>query len=271
MPTMPSAGRATKVFRRASATLFAMLMIVGVTACEVAPSTGDAGVRQVTVVGSGTVQGAPDTFTVDFGIEFTAPDVTTAMNQTSERAGTVIQALVDDGVERKNISTTNVDVQPVYATAPVTDGTQDTSTSTTQQQEDGTTATAVPSTTTPVAYRATNSLSVKIDDPDSASQVLARIISSGGDATRLNSVGYSIADDSQLVKDARARAFNDAKDRAQQYAELSGLTLGSVISISEASSSSPSPENRAMAAAPVPVEPGQQSVSFSVTVIFELN
>ena len=59
------------------------------------------------------------------------------------------------------------------------------------------------------------------------------IVSTGGDATRINSVNYSIEDDSQLVKDARARAFKDAKDRAEQYAQLSGLTLGKVISISE--------------------------------------
>jgi hypothetical protein len=36
-------------------------------------------------------------------------------------------------------------------------------------------------------------------------------------------------------KDARARAFQDAKSRAEQYAQLSGLSLGKVISISEAS------------------------------------
>ena len=44
-------------------------------------------------------------------------------------------------------------------------------------------------------------------------------------------MNFSINDDSQLVKDARARAFEDAKDRAQQYADLSGLKLGKVISI----------------------------------------
>jgi uncharacterized protein YggE len=77
------------------------------------------------------------------------------------------------------------------------------------------------------------------------------------------------------VKDARARAFTDAKDRAEQYAQLSGLTLGSVISISEvAGTQPPVPMQRdaemAMAA-PVPVEPGQQTVGFSVTVIWELD
>ena len=74
--------------------------------------------------------------------------------------------------------------------------------------------------------------------------MLALIVSTGGDATRISSVSYSIADDSQLVKDARARAFNDAKNRADQYAQLSGLQLGKVLSISEASGGYAAPAGR---------------------------
>ena len=95
----------------------------------------------------------------------------------------------------------------------------------------------------------------------------------GGDATRINSVSYSINDDSQLVKDARARAFNDAKDRAQQYADLSGLALGKVLSISEATDAAqppmPTPMPRAMATE-VPLSPGQQTVGYTVKVVWEL-
>ena len=107
---------------------------------------------------------------------------------------------------------------------------------------------------------------------DAASQALALIVSTGGEATRINSVNFSIEDDSQLVRDARSRAFNDAKDRAQQYAQLSGLKLGNVISISEsAGATPPTPVQAPRAAmAPVPLEPGQQTVGFSVTVIWEL-
>ncbi len=103
--------------------------------------------------------------------------------------------------------------------------------------------------------------------------MLAVIVGAGGDATRINSVSYSIADDSQLVKDARARAFQDAKNRAEQYAQLSGLKLGKVISISEASggaSTMPPAPPRGGTAENVPLEPGQQTVSFSVTAVWEL-
>jgi uncharacterized protein YggE len=154
--------------------------------------------------------------------------------------------LVGFGIDRKDISTTQVSLQPQFAGGD---------------------------STTIIGYRASNSIDVKIRKLDTASQALALIVSTGGDATRINSVNYSIEDDSQLVKDARARAFNDAQDRAQQYAQLSGLSLGKVMSITESAGPTPptpGPSFRGAEAAVVPLEPGQQTVGFSVTVIFEL-
>ena len=207
--------------------------------------------RQVSVLGSGQVQGVPDTLTADVGIEFSAPDVTTAMNQTNDRQLAVINALVGAGLDRKDISTTQVTLQPQYSN-PEPSG-----------------------TATITGYHATNAIRVKIHPTDAASRMLALVVSTGGDAARITSVSYSIADDSQLVKDARARAFNDAKNRADQYAQLSGLRLGKVLSISEAAGSSPtagSPQAPPKAmATPVPLEPGQQTVSFSVTAVWELD
>ncbi|MDT5087750.1 MAG: uncharacterized protein QOG47_457 [Mycobacterium sp.] len=200
--------------------------------------------RQVTVVGSGHVQGVPDTLTADVGIEFTARDVTAAMDQTNTRQQAVIDALANAGADRKDISTTDVTLQPQYDTAGA----------------------AI------TGYRAANAIRVKIHPAGTASRLLAVVVATGGAATRINSVSYSIADDSQLVKDARARAFQDAEDRAAQYAQLSGLGLGKIISISEASGGAApttAPAPRMMPSA-VPLEPGQQTVNFSVNAVWEL-
>jgi uncharacterized protein len=247
---MSIATNAPRLVRRSIALAAAGLAVATLSACNKhSPSQPTANPRQVTVVGSGQVQGVPDTLTTDAGIEFTAPDVTAAMNQTNDRQQAVINALVGAGLDRKDISTTTVTLEPQYST-PGPNG-----------------------TATITGYRATNAIQVKIHPTDAASRMLALIISTGGDATRISSVSYSIADDSQLVKDARARAFNDAKARADQYAQLSGLRLGRVISISEASGPSPGggplAPPRSMAA--VPLEPGQQTVGFSVTVVWELD
>jgi len=237
---MPITRRARLPFRL----LLALGLVVVASACDSTPERVGDNPRQVTVVGSGHVQGVPDTLTADVGIEFTAPDVTAAMNQTNDRQQAVINAVAGAGVDRKDINTTEVSLQPQYDSS-------------------GGTITG---------YRADNSIRVKIHPADSASHVLAVIVGTGGDATRINSVSYSIADDSQLVKDARARAFQDAKDRAEQYAQLSGLGLGKIISISEASGAVPTPTTPLRGGMPsnVPLEPGQQTVSFSVTAVWEL-
>jgi uncharacterized protein YggE len=245
---MPIATLPTRLLVLAAAGL--VVTLAGCDAASGLPTpSADSDVRQVTVAGSGEVKGTPDTLNVNASIEAIAPDVTGAMNQTSDRQQAVINALVDAGVDRNDISTSQVSLQPQFS--PTTDS------------------------TTISGYRASNTIDVKIRQLDAASQALALIVSTGGNATRINSVNYSIDDDSQLVRDARSRAFNDAKDRAEQYAQLSGLTLGKVISISEvAGTQPPVPMPRGGAemamAAPVPVEPGQQTVGFSVTVIWEL-
>jgi len=248
---MPIATKAPRFVRRSIALAAAGLAVAALPGCDKhnAPQPG-ANPRQVTVIGSGQVQGVPDTLTADVGIEFTAPDVTTAMDQTNERQQAVINALVGAGMDHKDISTTAVTLQPQYSNPE-------------------------PSGTAKItAYRASNAIRVKIHPTDAASRMLALIVSTGGDATRISSVSYSIADDSQLVKDARARAFDDAKNRADQYAQLSGLRLGRVLSISEASGATPlggGPPAPPRAMAAVPLEPGQQTVGLSVTVVWELD
>ncbi|MBW0015747.1 SIMPL domain-containing protein [Mycobacterium sp.] len=248
---MPIAPNAAKSVRRCITVAAAGLAVAAVSACDKNhPAPAEAKPRQVTVIGSGHVQGVPDTLTADVGIEYTAPDVTAAMNQTNDRQQAVIDALAAAGLDRKDINTATVTLEPQYGN-PGPNG---------------------PATIT--GYRATNAIRVKIHPADAASRMLALIVSTGGDATRITSVSYSIADDSQLVKDARARAFNDAKSRADQYAQLSGLRLGRVLSISEASGGPPAagaPPAPPRGASAVPLEPGQQTVSFSVTAVWELD
>jgi uncharacterized protein len=250
---MPIAARA-KLANRLIVLATAGMVVAGLAACDTSSKAGpsviptaDPDTRQVTVVGSGEVQGRPDTLTAQISIEATAPDVTAAMNQTSDRMQAVINALVNSGIDKTDIATTNVTLQPQYGGGDS------------------------PSI---ISYQASNSVTVKIRNLNTASQTLGLIGTTGGDATRINSVSYAIDDDSQLVRDARTRAFDDAKDRAEQYAQLAGLTLGDVISISESAGTTPptptpTPMPRAAMEA-VPVEPGQQTVSFSVTAIWEL-
>ena len=95
----------------------ALGLAAAASACDHSPERAGDNPRQVTVVGSGHVQGVPDTLTADVGIEFTARDVTGAMDQTNSRQQAVIDALANAGVDRKDISTTDVSLQPQYDNA----------------------------------------------------------------------------------------------------------------------------------------------------------
>jgi uncharacterized protein YggE len=246
---MPKPAQSSRPSIRLLVLASAALAVVGVVGCDAtsAPAAvpGTSAPRQVTVVGEGKVDGTPDTLTLSLSVAGTAPDAVGASNLTSTRATAVTDALAGQGIDRKDISTTTVTLQPQYGS-------------------DGTTVTG---------FQSTNSIDVKVRKIDTGPQVLGVVTTAGGDATRINSVTYSIEDDSQLVKDARARAFADAKNRAQQYAQLSGLDLGKVLSIAEAGAvpppPQPSPVRYDMATA-VPMSPGQQTVGFSVTAVWEL-
>lgn len=225
------------------------LAVAAVAACDAQPAAqggGGAAPRQVTVVGEGKVEGTPDVATVNASIVSTAADGATASEQTNTRMTQVIDTLKTQGIDAKDITTSDLSVQPQYG--------------------DNSTITG---------YTATNTITVRFRKIDALGPSTATIQVIGGNATRIDSPSFSFSDDSQMIRDARARAFNDAKDRASQYAELAGLGLGQVISITEAGAAVPPPTpmpryGTMEAVAAPPVEPGQQTVGFSVTVVWEL-
>ena len=75
------------VFLRLAVVLLTALLAAGLSGCDSDSTLRQAGdtARQVTVVGNGKVDGAPDTLTANVAITAVAPDVTGAMNQSSEQ------------------------------------------------------------------------------------------------------------------------------------------------------------------------------------------
>nr|WP_306302166.1 SIMPL domain-containing protein [Gordonia araii] len=209
--------------------------------------------RSVTVVGNGKVTGVPDTLSANIGVEAEAPDVSAAINEASDKITKITDAAVAAGVDRKDVQTQQVSISPRYSTPGAGGG-----------------------TSTISGYEATNTVSIKVRDLSKASKVLGDTVTAGGNNTRLSGVSFAIDDDSALMRNAREAAFADAKARADQYARLAGDKLGKALVITESNAVESPPRTYSRGApdsamaAPVPIEPGEQTLNYSVTVKFAL-
>ncbi|MGX1808701.1 SIMPL domain-containing protein [Nocardia sp. NPDC055321] len=207
-------------------------------------SSGSDGDRTVTVVGNGKVQGVPDVLNADLGAEVTAADVSSAVDGVNDKAAAMSAAMVAAGAKKEDIRTSELSVQPTYG----------------------------PEGRTITGYKATNNVHIAVRDLPKASAILDAAVKAGGNDTRISSVAFGLEDNTKLLADARARAFDDAKSRAEQYADLAGAKLNDVRTINEGSSGGDFPVMRdaAPSASGFSLEPGQETVTFTVTVVWDL-
>jgi uncharacterized protein YggE len=231
--------------RRVVAGLVSVPLVLVLAAGCGSDSGGSGRHSDVAVTGTATVSGAPDTLAADLGVQVDGSDVSGAINTANSRIQAVIDAVTAAGVAAKDVRTTDVSLQPQYSS-------------------DG---------STPTGYRAVETVHIVVRDLSKASTVLAAAVHGGGDAARIDGVSFAISDDTKLLADARSRAFADAKAKAEQYASLSGRTLGQVLTIAEHGGSEPSPGNFRLETpvSPVPIAPGDQTISFTVDAKWALD
>jgi uncharacterized protein YggE len=200
--------------------------------------------RTISVTGVGRAAAAADLALFNLAVETQAVTASDALTENNKRVAVVLSALKDHGVQEKDIQTTELTIDPV-------------------------TDNARPPKI--VSYQVRNGLSVELRDIQGAGLVIDAAVQAGGDATRIESISFSFADPSSLLIQARKRAVDDAKDRAQQLADGLGVGLGNVISISE-SDANGGPRRFIGAAAQeaTAILPGQSEVTDQVTVSYEI-
>lgn len=212
------------------------------------PSVADG----ITVVGTGRITGEPDTLRTTVGVEIERDGVDAALEAANDAARRVIGAVRDAGVAEEDVQTSEFSVEPRY-----------------DHPHDG----------QPVlrGYVVRNLVEVRIREPDRAGEVLTAATEAGGDDARVHRVRFALEDNDALLDAARERAFEDARSRAQQYAELAGRGLGPLVSVSEHLSTPPPAERfddtaaRQPAPGAVPIQPGQQEVQVQVTAVWNLD
>jgi uncharacterized protein YggE len=212
------------------------------------------GEQTITLSGSGKVTVVPDRATASLGVQVTKPDARSAMAEANTLQAKVIAALVAAGVEKSDIRTSGLDLQPEY-----------------NYEGKG-----QPRIT---GYSVTQTVKVTMKDLAKAGDVLSAAAEAGGNATRINDFKLSLGDKDKAMGEARDKAIADARKKAEQFAKAADRDLGKVIRIVETGSDeSPRPylnsydsANDSLAGIKAaPIEPGEQKLSVSVKVVWEL-
>ncbi len=111
-----------------------------------------------------------------------------------------------------------------------------------------------------------------LDDTKKLGPAIDALVAAG--ANQINSVNFTNRDTATLMDKAREAAMADAHRRADILARAGGVAVGAVLSIAEGSSEALRPVMyRALAGAmpaSTPTAAGEESVSVTVNVVYEL-
>jgi uncharacterized protein YggE len=232
--------------------LLAAIGMLALSACA-APSANAAdgippdSAHTISVTGSGVAYSAPDTASAQVGVQTRNTDPAAAVSANTEKMTAIIAALRAQGIEEKDIQTTNFSVSAQQEYDP-------------QGQPTGV-----------ITFVVDNMVTITVRDISKVGAVLAAVVDAG--ANNIFGVSFSAADKSGLEAQARDKAMADARARADQLAKAAGVSIDTVLSISESISGGPIPymyagRDMALESGPVPVQGGQIQIGIQVNVTY---
>src|SRR5688572_5657436 len=223
----------------------ALILGAGVLTAQ-EPTPGRPTVPQIVTSAHGEVRIAPDRATINIGVQSRAATAAAAAAQNSQRQRAVIDAIKAKGVPAEQIATSNFNVIPE-----------------TRYDREGQ---AAPRTT---SYLVINTITVEVRRIDLVGPIIDAALGAG--ANQINSLAFGVSNPDSARRQALAVAVAKSRADAEVIARAAGGTLGSLIEINAVDGYTPAPPRpfmarEAMAAdAKVPVEPGQETITASVS------
>ena len=205
----------------------------------------------IDVSGEGRVFVTPDIGQISVGVQLTRPTVAEARNAAAQAMTAVRASVKSNGVDDKDIATSGFSIYPQYASS---------------RNEPRPRITG---------YQVSNQMTVKVRKLDDTAKVLDEAVAAGGDDVRVNDIRFTASEPAKYQAEARDKAFDDAKGRAEQLAKRSGVALGTPLHISENSGGVYGPAPRGIAEAAggdisTPLDPGQTEIVVIVAVTFAI-
>ena len=214
-------------------------------AAQTVPAPAVTGTR-LEVVATGEVTRVPDIVRINAGVVTQAPTAVEAIRQNGARMERVRAALRRAGVAERDIQTSSISLQPDYRYAE----------------------NRPPELT---GYRAGNEVNVRFRDIANSGRILDALVAEG--ANQINGPNLGIDRPEAALDEARTQALANARARAELYARALGMRVRRVLFVSETGApASPVPmlRMRAESDAATQIVPGEQVLSVSLTVGFEL-
>jgi uncharacterized protein len=219
--------------------------------------------RSLSITGTGKISARPDIAEILVGVLTQAPTAISALDANNEAVNRLSQILKDRGIAEKDIQTADIQVLPQYSQPPrrgLAPG---------EQVEEE----LIPRI---VGYRVENSVRITARQIDKLGSLLDALVQAG--ANHLRGITFRVDQAEKLLDEARKRAMSDAKHKAELIAGEATLVVGLPLKIEvDGGPFRPTPRMYAgaapMMAAPapsMPVSPGEQELSVTVSVVYEL-
>ena len=199
--------------------------------------------QTITVTGTGVVTVVPDSAVVRLAAFARGSGVAEAYAAMAAAAATVVE-VAHRHTEERRVASTGISVWPARDY---------------EGRESG--------------YDARHSYAVTCPDLATAGALLDELAGQVGDALAVDGVALEVTEDHGAGDRAREAAFRDARERAAQLARMAGAGLGAVQTIVEGDPDrgpSPMPRMALASASAAGLEPGEASVTTTVTVVWEL-
>ena len=213
---------------------------------QLPPITG----TRLDVSATGETSRVPDVAIISAGVVTRAQTASAALSENSARMDRVVAALKRAGVADRDIQTSSINLNPEYRYA--------------ENQPPRLTG-----------YTASNQVSVRFRDIAKTGEILDILVAEG--ANQINGPSLTIDKPEEALDEARTKAIAVGRARADIYARALGMRVVRLLSVSESGGSYPVPppmpvmmEARAMGGAATKIDPGEQKVSVTLGMTFEL-
>jgi uncharacterized protein YggE len=225
-----------------------LVLLVVVTVAAVAFNrSGSSTKATISVTGSGTVQGTPDTVSFQVGVQNVGASAVAALTQNNARVGALEKTLLAHGVAKKDMQTSGLDIYENTNSGGVVTG-----------------------------FTVADYLNVTMHQVKKAGGAIDAAAQVAGNGTQLSGITFSISNESKLLASARAKAMRNAHTEAAQVARGGNTSLGSIVKITDQENSTPtnvfypSFANAKATSSAVPIQAGSESITVQVSVVYAL-